>query len=371
MYDRILIISPFVKAAQADGATTATRSSASRRDDLMTDQNPTLLFAGPVRMEYFLLPDGTSHPFLPGGPALYAAAGARPWTREEIGLVARVGSNFSPQSLRAIQSRGIDTAGVRIIPEGAPSVGFHYFETWDKHIDWDPVKYFAKYHQPCPVELLDYVPSSLSEKAIQTFPVSAVRSEDLPAQYLQARAAYIAPCHYQSQVTLAVALRRHGVGILFISPPDGLLLPSFRPQMRELLHGIDILFARESSLRTFVGREDADARALSEYISRWGPKIILLQRGYQGIHVYDADSRQAHSIPFYPVEMKNPLAVGDSFCGGFLVSWRSTFNPVESALAGCISASLAMEGFGGLYALERNPGLAEARLASLRRSVAP
>ncbi|MGB7537734.1 MAG: carbohydrate kinase family protein [Anaerolineales bacterium] len=337
----------------------------------MTDPIPTLLFAGPLRMEYFLLPDGASRPSLLGGPALYAAAGAKPWTRDEIGLVARVGRNFSPQTLQAIQSRGIDTSGVRILTEGTPSVGFHYYETWDKHVDWDPVKYFARCHQPCPAELLDYVPPSLSEIAIQTFPVSAVRSEDLPARYLQARAAYIAPCHYQSQVTLAVALRRHGVGILFLSPPDGLLLPSFRTQIRELLHGIEILFARESSLRAFVGREDADARALSEYISRWGPKIILLQREYQGIHVYDSDSRQAHFIPFYPVDIQNPLAIGDSFCGGFLVSWRSTFNLVESALVGCISASLAMEGLGGLYALERNPGLAEARLASLRRSVTP
>jgi sugar/nucleoside kinase (ribokinase family) len=337
----------------------------------MAVQIPILLFAGPVRMEYFLLPDGTSHPLLPGGPALYAAAGARPWTRDGIGLVARVGRNFSPQTLQAIQSRGIDTSGVRIFPEGTPSVGFHYYETWDKHIDWDPIKYFTKYHQPCPDELLNYVPPSLSEKSIQPFPVSAVRSEDLPAHYLQARAAYIAPCHYQSQVTLAVALRRHGIGILFLSPPDGMLLPSFRPQMRELLHGIDILFVRESSLRTFVGREDADAGALSEYISRWGPKIVLLQREYQGIHVYDSDSRRAHFIPFYAVEIQNPLAIGDSFCGGFLVTWRSTFNPVESALVGCISASLAMEGLGGLYALDRNPGLAEARLASLRRSITP
>jgi len=337
----------------------------------MAVEIPTLIFAGPVQMEYFLLPDGTSHFLLPGGPALYAAAGARPWTRDGIGLVARVGKNISSQTLRTIQSRGIDTSGVRILPEGAPSLGFHYFETWDQHIDWNPVKHFAKYHLPCPDELLDYVSPSRSEKTIHPFPVSAVRSEDLPTHYLHARAAHITPCHYQSQVTLSVTLRRHGVGVLLLSPPDGLLHPAFRPQMRELLHGIDLLFARESSLRTFVGREDADAIALSEYISRWGPKIILLQREYQGVHVYDADSRQAHFIPFYPVDMINPLAIGDSFCGGFLVTWRSTYNPVESALVGCISASLAMEGLGGLYALERNPGLAEARLASLRQSIHP
>jgi sugar/nucleoside kinase (ribokinase family) len=340
-------------------------------NDSMTDAIPTFLIAGPVRMEYFILPDGRSRSHLPGGPALYAAAGARPWTGEGIGLVTRVGKNFSAPALSEIQSRGIDTSGVRILPEGTPSIGFHYYETWDKHVDWDPVKYYTKYRLPVPDDLLEYVSPSLSENAIHPLPETAVRSEDLPAHFLQARAAYIAPCHYQSQVTLSVALRRHGIGLILLSPPERLLLPSFRPQIREMLHGIDVLFTRETSLRLFIGREDADANALSEHIARWGPKIILLQRDFQGVHVYDSESRKSVFIPFYPVEMQNPIAVGDSFCGGFLVAWRSTYNPVESAITGCISASLAMEGLGGMYALERNPGLAEARRTSLRRSVNP
>lgn len=370
MYDRTLIISPIGKAVQADES--AHRSITVPREIIpMPTEIPTLIFAGPVRMEYFLLPDGEAHYRLPGGPALYAAAGARPWTRDGIGLVSRVGGNISPQILHTIQCKGIAAAGVRIFPAGAPSLGFHYYDTWEKHIDWDPVKYYAKHNLACPEELIEYIPPSLAENTVHPLPETAIRNEDLSAEYLQARAAYIAPCHYQSQVTLSVTLRRHGIGVLFLSPPDGLFLPSFRPRMHELLHGIDILFTRESSLRTFVGRPDADAAALSDYIARWGPKIILLQRGYQGIHIYDSDSRKGRFIPFYPVDLQNPLAIGDSFCGGFLATWRTTFDPVESALVGCISASLAMEGFGGLYALERNPGLAEARLASLRRSVGP
>ncbi len=366
----MLIISPIGNTAQADEFSHCILTTA-LENDIMTNEIPTFLFAGPVRMEYFLFPDGKSRSRLAGGPALYAAAAARPWTSEGIGVVSRVGKNFSPPALSAIQGRGIDTSGVRILPESAPSLGFHYFETWEKHIDWDPVKYYSKYHLPCPDDLLEYSPPSLSENAVHPLPETAVRSEDLPAHYLQARAAYIAPCHYQSQVTLSVTLRRHGIGLLLLSPPEGLLLPSFRPRMQEMLHGIDVLFTRESSLRTFVGREDADANALSEYIARWGPKIVLLQRDFQGIHVYDSDSRKSVFIPFYPVEMQNPIAIGNSFCGGFLVTWQSTFNPVESAITGCISASLAMEGLGGLYALERNPGLAEARRASLRRSTKP
>jgi sugar/nucleoside kinase (ribokinase family) len=337
----------------------------------MSNEIPALLVAGPLRMEYFLLPDGKTHLRIPGGPALYAAAGARLWSREPVGLVSRVGRNFSADLLHAIQAHGIDTSGVRILPDHAPSLGFYYFETWEKQIDWEPVKFFAKFGLACPEDLLEYTPPALTENASQPFPEIAVHSEDLTPNHLQARAAYITPCHYQSQVTLAVALRRQGIGTLLLSPPEGLMLPAFRSQLRELLHGIDILFAREESLRAFIGDSDADAAALSEYISRWGPKIILLQRELQGIHLYDSDSRISHFLPFYPVEMMNPVSIGDAFCGGFLATWRTTYNPVESALAGCISASLSMEGIGGLFALDRNPGLSTARLDSLRRSYRP
>jgi sugar/nucleoside kinase (ribokinase family) len=135
-----------------------------------------------------------------------------------------------------------------------------------------------------------------------------------------------------------------------------------------LLHGIDIFFAHDEELRKLFSIENQDTREISEFLARLGPKIILLQKEVQGVSVYDSDSKRMQFFPFYPVEIINPIGIGDSFCGGFLAAWQQSYDPVESALRGCISASLAMEGLGGLYALDRNPDLAEARLFSLRRS---
>jgi sugar/nucleoside kinase (ribokinase family) len=336
----------------------------------MTSDAPVFVFAGPIRMEYFLLPNGKAYSNLLGGPALYAAAGAKPWTRDGIGLIARVGANVTGQTIQEITRLGLDGSGIRLFPAQPPSIGFHYYEAWEKHIDWNPVKYFTKYNLACPLELLDYTPPSQSENSISPFPEIAIRRDDIPAQYHQARAVYITPCHYQSQVTLSVSFRQEGVGTIFLSPPEGLLLPSFRLQVRELLHGIDILFAREEPIRAFVGDKYPDEISISEYLSQSGPKIVILQKGFQGIHAYDSESHKGYFVPFYPTDMKNPLAIGDSFCGGFLAEWRKTYDLVESTLAGCISASLAVEGLGVLYSLQRNPGLAEARLTSLRRSLA-
>ena len=53
----------------------------------------------------------------------------------------------------------------------------------------------------------------------------------------------------------------------------------------------------------------------------------------------------------------------------FLAGYRQTYDPVQAALYGNISASLVVEGVGPFYALDTLPGLPEARLEALRQSV--
>jgi len=332
------------------------------------EKTPEMIFAGPLRMEYFLTPDGKEYSHLLGGPCLYAGAGAKIWSPDPPGLVSRVGENFPEDCVRLIRAKGLDTRGIRIIPNKLPIEGFYCYEQWDQCIDWDPIKYYARRNIPCPPELLDYSPPSISESQTSSFPEIAIRSEDIPKAFRQARTVYIAPCHYLSQITLSVALRQYGLGTICLSPSKGMYVPASLPQVGQLLHGIDIFFAEEENLRKLFPATVRDILEIMDFIARLGPKIILLQKELQGVTVYDSDSKRMHFSPFYPAEIKNPIGVGDSFCGGFLEAWHRTYDPVESALYGCVSASLAVEGVGGLYALDRNPGLAKARLFSLRGS---
>lgn len=329
---------------------------------------PEMVFAGPLRTEYFLTPDGQENSHLLGGPVVYAGAGAKIWTASSPGLIARVGNNFPAEFLRAIQDKGLDIRGVRILDHRESTAGFFCYDQWDQGIDWDPMKYYARRNLACPPELLDYSPPSIGESQISSFPDIAIRREDIPEAYRQARSAYIAPCHYLSQITLSVALRQAGAGTICLAPSKGMYVPSSLSSVGQLLHGIDIFFAAEEYLRKLFPANTRDIRGISDFIARMGPKIVLVQRELQGVSVYDSDSKRSQFFSFYPADIKNPIGVGDAFCGGFLAAWQQSFNPVESALHGCVSASLAMEGAGGLYALDRNPGLAEARLYSLRRS---
>jgi ribokinase len=61
--------------------------------------------------------------------------------------------------------------------------------------------------------------------------------------------------------------------------------------------------------------------------------------------------------------------MGDSFCGGFIAGLHQDYDPLRAVLCGNISASLTIEGSGAFHALEALPGLAQARLDSLARTV--
>jgi sugar/nucleoside kinase (ribokinase family) len=81
--------------------------------------------------------------------------------------------------------------------------------------------------------------------------------------------------------------------------------------------------------------------------------------------LYDSASRKRWEAPAYPARLADLTGAGDAFCGGFLAGYTETFDPLRAVLYGNVSASLAVEGYGALYALDTLPGLAQARLESL------
>ena len=107
---------------------------------------------------------------------------------------------------------------------------------------------------------------------------------------------------------------------------------------------------------------------MASALAAFGCEIIVIKRGVQGQLLFDVSTHTRWEIPSYPARLVNPIGAGDAFCGGFLAGFRKTYDPLEAALYGNIAASLVVEGHEWNYALETLPGLAEARLSSLRQS---
>jgi sugar/nucleoside kinase (ribokinase family) len=74
-------------------------------------------------------------------------------------------------------------------------------------------------------------------------------------------------------------------------------------------------------------------------------------------------------VPAVPVEVVDATGAGDSFCGGALVGFVHTGDPIEAMLSGAVSASFAVEtlGLSGLAAATGDEALI--RLDALRQRV--
>jgi sugar/nucleoside kinase (ribokinase family) len=143
--------------------------------------------------------------------------------------------------------------------------------------------------------------------------------------------------------------------------------PSFRDDFPSLITGLTAFLPSEEEIRSlFQGRTD-NLWEMAEAIASYGCDIIVVKRGERGQLVLDGSSRKRWEIPAYPVQAVDPTGAGDAYCGGFLAGFSNTYDALQAALYGNISASLSIEGQGPFYALDALPGLAQARLEALRQ----
>ena len=142
--------------------------------------------------------------------------------------------------------------------------------------------------------------------------------------------------------------------------------PAFWRDLRLVLQGVTIFQPSEDKLRALFWGETNDLWEMARKVSEYGPQIIVIKRGSHGQMVYDVLGNHRYEIPAYPSRLVDSTGAGDAFCGGFLAGYQKTNDPLMAALYGSVSASLKIEGSGPFYELGVLPGLAEARLQSLK-----
>jgi sugar/nucleoside kinase (ribokinase family) len=147
------------------------------------------------------------------------------------------------------------------------------------------------------------------------------------------------------------------------------MMPSFRKDLHALLQGVTAFMPSDQELRALFWGETHDLWEMVEAVGVYGCEFILVKCGGQGQLLYNVPARRRWEIPAYPARLADPTGAGDAFCGGFLAGYHRSYDPLEAALYGNVSASLKVEGNGPFYAQTVLPGLAEARLSALRELV--
>ena len=326
---------------------------------------PRFVVAGLMRREYLLPPVGRPLLDAPGGNLLYAAGGLRVW-ETEIGLLGRVGEDYPFQWRRDFEALGFDTRGLKILPGSLDLRTFRaYSESFESSLN-NPVSHFARRELTFPKALLGYKPPSDDQDNPRQPHPHAPTVGDIPKEYLDASAAHICPMDFTSQGQLLAAFKAGSATTVTLDPEPAYMTTNFHKDLRELLNGLTAFLPSREELQSLFWGKTNDLWEMIEGLGTFGCEFILMKSGGLGQYLYDAVGKHRWEIPAYPSRIADPTGAGDAFCGGFLAGYRKSYDPLEAALYGNVSASLKVEGSGAFYPLDVMPGLAQARLESLR-----
>ena len=330
--------------------------------------NYSLVFAGQLRRQYLIPPEGRPLLDAPGGNLLYSAAGARQWI-DSVRLLARIGENYPHEWLRLFQQKNMDTRGVKIVPGSIDLRTFMVYTDSQNFVRTNPVSHFVKLGLPFPKGLLGYLPPNADQDSRITNNLDSPKLSDIPADYFTAKAIHIAPLDLITHSQLAPAFRQGGVSIVSIDPGPGYMNPNFLDDLRSMLQGVTAFLPSEEEVRNLFWGRTNDLWEMATALASFGCEIVVIKRGGRGQYLYERSTGKKWDIPAYPSRLVDPTGAGDAFCGGFLAGFAEKQDPLQAAMQGNISASFSIEGSGALYLLDSMPGLAQARLLSLSHLV--
>jgi hypothetical protein len=324
------------------------------------------LIAGELKQNFIITSSGEAHANILGGSLTQAAVGLKIWEQDHGGLISRVGEDFPRQWIKDLQDLNFDTQGIRILPNALDLRQFHNYYDSDAAQNENPVASYVELGLPFPKALLGYAPPLQEIDSRTRTGEDPIRINDVPEHYLDASAAHLCPLDFHSHQFLISLFMQNKINTLTLDPGEGYMHPIFWDDLSLLLNGITAFQVSEEKLHAIFRGRTTDLWEMAEELARFGCEIIIIKRKARGQMIYNHASHEHWDIPAYPSDVKDPTGAGDAFGGGFLAGFRKTYDPVEASLYGNISASLVIEGSPPFYAIDAMPGLAEARLESLR-----
>lgn len=331
--------------------------------------NPTFVIAGKLTREYILPPLGNPRVDSPGGNLLYAAGGLAVWdANANAGLLGRVSEDYPHVWLRDLEQRGFDVRGIRTLRESQniDQRSFIAYTDTNERSHSNAVSHFARRQLTFPKTLLGYQAADESRKDLREPDAASPAALDVPKDFRDARHVHLCPFDFVSQSQMVNLFKGGSNQTVSLDPAPSYMTPTFWRDLRLVLQGVTIFQPSEDEMRALFWGETHDLWEMAHQVSEVGPQIIVIKRGSLGQLIYDAAGNHRYEVPAYPARLADPTGAGDAFCGGCLAGFQKTNDPLMAALHGNVSASLKIEGSGPFYPLDVLPGLAEARLHSLK-----
>ena len=275
-----------------------------------------LLTVGTMAYDALETPFGKTDRIL-GGAATYIALSAS-YHVPNHNIVSVVGADFEQQHLDLLKSKGVDLAGVQIIPDG-------------KTFFWS-----GKYHLD--MNTRDTIDTQLN--------VLADFNPVVPEAFKD--------CEYLMLGNLMPSIQQKVLDQLPQRPKLVVLdtmnywMDHFWDDLVEALKGVDVLTINDEEARQMSGEYSLVKAA--KVIMNMGPKYLIIKKGEHGALLFHED--RVFSAPALPLEeVFDPTGAGDTFAGGFIGFLAKTGdlsfeNMKRAVIWGSAMASFTVEKFG-------------------------
>ena len=294
-----------------------------------------LVVVGSVAIDHVETPQERRENLL-GGSATHFSYAASFFT--SVHLVGVVGADWPAEHTKLLNSRGIDTSGLQVVPTG-------------KTFTWT-----GRYHE------------NMNDRDTLDVQLNVFGQFDpqLPDAYRRAKYVFLAngvPA-VQLKVLAQVPGRR-----LAVADTMDLWINTARDDLDELMQQLDGLVLNDGEAKLLTGTENLVAAG--HLVRTMGPKFVIIKKGEHGAMFFS--EHETYVLPAFPTpRVIDPTGAGDSFAGGMMgyLAEQDNFDPetLKTALAyGILVASFNVEGFG----LERMKEITrediEARMVEYRK----
>lgn len=239
-----------------------------------------ILVVGSVAFDSVKTPFGEVDEVL-GGSASYFSIAASFFS--PVKLVAVVGEDFPPQHLKLFRDFSVDTKGLQKVSgetfrwKGEYGAALNEAKTLETRLNvfesFNPE--IPKEYRDCQYVFLGNIDPILQRKVLE-------------------------------QVNKPKFVACDTMNYWITSKPD---------ELKKTLALVDILIINDGEARMLANQSNLTKAA--RLISSWGPKIVVVKKGENGVAMFTDDS--VFGAPAFPLEeVFDPTGAGDSFAGGFV-----------------------------------------------------
>lgn len=274
---------------------------------------PSVVVVGSVAIDWIITPRAERETSVGGAATFFAMAASY---LADVRLVGIVGGDFPKSSVADLESKGVDMAGLEVVPDG---------ETF---------RWKGSYHQN--MNSRDTLHTKLG--VFETF------DPKLPAAYTESEYLFLA--NIQPSLQLKVLEQMKSPRLVGLDTMN-LWIDIAKEELLAVVAKVDVLTINEEEALQLTDEHNLVTAA--KKIQAMGPKALVIKRGeYGALLFHDDDIFSAPALPLE--EVVDPTGAGDAFAGGFMGYLSRGVEPTGENLRtamiyGSVLASFNVQGF--------------------------